>query len=346
MKKLVKAASLPLVFALLTIPAGTWAQEVRSESKSKSGEEIIITKKGDGKEKLVIEVDGDKITVNGKEYNKDNKDITIVRNRIKDIEGYSPRARVFFDQGGQNQYTVLGNLMSSNRTMLGVVTEKKDNGVEVQEITKESAAEKIGLKKGDIIKSVDGKKIESPDDLSKLIRDKKPGDEVDIVYLRDKKEQKAKAKLTEWKGASVFKFGPDAENFRVELGDFNFDELIPELVAPRPPKSPTPPRVQGQGLAFNFSSGPRLGISVQETEDGKGLKVTEVEADGHAAKSGIRVDDVITEVDGTAVNSTNEIAQYLRKNRTQSTFKFKVLRKGKAETVEVKIPKKLKTANL
>ena len=35
--------------------------------------------------------------------------------------------------------------------MLGVITEKTDEGVKIQDITKESGAEKAGLKEGDII---------------------------------------------------------------------------------------------------------------------------------------------------------------------------------------------------
>ena len=54
--------------------------------------------------------------------------------------------------------------------MLGVTTEKADKGVEIQDITKESAAAKAGLKEGDIITKIDDKKIEDPDDLSEAIK--------------------------------------------------------------------------------------------------------------------------------------------------------------------------------
>ncbi|MEI2740513.1 MAG: PDZ domain-containing protein [Chitinophagaceae bacterium] len=58
----------------------------------------------------------------------------------------------------------------ANRAMLGVTTEKVDEGAESKlTVTKESAAEKIGLKEGDIITKVDDKKIENPDDLSAAI---------------------------------------------------------------------------------------------------------------------------------------------------------------------------------
>ena len=46
--------------------------------------------------------------------------------------------------------------------MLGVTTEKIEKGVKIQDITKESGAEKAGFKENDIITKIDDKKIERP----------------------------------------------------------------------------------------------------------------------------------------------------------------------------------------
>ena len=357
MKKVMKTIALALVAATVAAPTAVMAQQgekekTKEEKVKRDVEQIIITHKGDKKDKIVIEVDGEKVLVNGKEVKKgDDGDIMVNRHRIKDVNVYNGsggRNNVFFNDGLINQYRSLGSLgslMDDNRAMLGVTTEKTGHGVEIQDVTKESAAEKIGLKKGDIIRKVDDKNIETSDDLSDIIREKKPGDKVSVTYQRDKKESKATAELTKWKGASVFNFSPGMESFRMDLGDLNFDELFPRVKAPRAPDAP---RVRG--YSFNnggwVGGGPKLGLSVQDTEDGKGVKVLEAEDDGYGAKSGIKVDDVITEVDGKAVNSTDEIARIMRDNKDKSAIKFKVQRKGKSETVEVKIPKKLKTADL
>ena len=71
-----------------------------------------------------------------------------------------------------------------------------------------------------------------------------------------------------------------------------------------------------------------------------------MDEDGNAAKAGIKEDDVITEVDGKAVNSADEIAKLIKESKDKVSVKIKLLRKGKIETVEVKIPRKLKTADL
>ena len=99
------------------------------------------------KTKTVVEINGDKITVNGKpiEDLKDG-DITVRRGKYKTMEGlnhYGTRTRTgsqnfnWDDGEGFNMYHV-----DENRAMLGVVTEEAEGGVKVTEITKESAAEK------------------------------------------------------------------------------------------------------------------------------------------------------------------------------------------------------------
>ncbi len=71
-----------------------------------------------------------------------------------------------------------------------------------------------------------------------------------------------------------------------------------------------------------------------------------MDEDGNAAKAGIKEDDIITEVDGKAVNSTDEIAKLMKESKDKASVKVKLLRQGKTETVEVKIPRKLKTMDL
>ena len=46
-------------------------------------------------------------------------------------------------------------------------------------------ADSAGLKKGDIIKSVDGFKINRFSDLSGYLSSKRPGDQVEVKYVRD-----------------------------------------------------------------------------------------------------------------------------------------------------------------
>ena len=70
----------------------------------------------------------------------------------------------------------------------------KDGGVLVSSITKDSAAEKAGLKAGDVITSINGDRVRRSDDLVDELRDANEG-EVTIGILRDKKESTVKATI-------------------------------------------------------------------------------------------------------------------------------------------------------
>jgi len=337
MKQLIRKVSFTLLAAALIAPASLLAQKEEKEKEvkeKKEGEQIIITRKSNKDEKIVVEVVGDKVIVNGKELKDDDDgDVTVRRHKIKDVWAYGGGDALTGTWPGGENFKMFN--MDENRAMLGVTTEEAENGVEIQTITKESAAEKAGLKKGDIIKKIDDKKIESPDDLSETIQDHKPGDKVTITFLRDKKEQKITTELGKWKGATAFSLGSGQNKYNLQLEGLK-DQLR------------TMPRAMTPNMNWSWSggSGPKLGVSVQDTEDGKGVNVIEVDEDGNAAKAGIREDDIITEVDGKAVNSTDEIAKLIKESKEKTSVKVKFLRGGKAETVEVKIPRKLKTTDL
>jgi serine protease Do len=265
MKRLAQNFAIAALLATLSIPSfGQDVKEKEKESKDtkKEVEEITIIRKSDDKTKTVVEINGDKITVNGKpiEDLKDG-DITVHRGKYKTMEGLNyygaPRARAggqsfnWNSEDGMNLYHV-----DENRAMLGVVTEEATGGVKVTEITDESAAKKAGIKEGDIITKIGDTKIEDPDQLSEAVRKHKPGEKVTVTLLRDKKEQKVTAELGKWKGVSSFSYGP-GQNFKMEMPDY-------ELLAP---KIQAMPRMRGQ--AWSYSGGaPRLGLSVQDTDDG------------------------------------------------------------------------------
>jgi serine protease Do len=339
--------SKPLLFILgaaLILPAALLAQDEKEkkekDKEKKESQEIVIIRKGDKDEKVTVEVNGDKVTVNGKpieEYKGD--DVIVRRNRVKDAFAYNYLNNDF---GGQGNWNIAGGgdnfkmfSMDSNRAMLGVTTEKADKGVEIQDITKESGAAKAGLKEGDVITKIDDKKIEDPDDLSSVVKAHKPGDKLNITYLRNDKEQKTTAELGKWKGASVYTLSP---GFKMDLG--NLDQMMPKIQSM--PRIRTP---FGQNWSWS-GGGPRLGLSVQDTDDGKGVKVIDVDDESNAGKAGIKEDDIITEVEGKAVNSADEVAKIIKESKDKSSVMIKLTRGGKTQNIEVKIPRKLKTADL
>lgn len=339
------AVNFVITALLATVALPSFAQDDKKEEKEKevkekkkNVEQIVITRNSDAKEKTVIEINGDKITVNGKpiEDLKDG-DVKVHRNKYKTLEGlnaYSfPRSGVgqgFTWNGDHDNNFGLFSDVDQNRAMLGVVTEEVEGGVKVTELTEESAAKKAGIKEGDIITKINETKIEEPDQLSQVVRKHKPGDKVTVTLLRDKKEQKISAELGKWKGVSAFGYGP-GQNFKMDMPDYK------DLIAPR---------IQGTPY-FNRSGGqPKLGLSVQDTDDGKGVKVIEVDEESNAAKAGLKENDILTHFNDKEVNSADEVAKLVRENKDKPTINLKVKRDGKTQNIEVKMPRKLKTADI
>ena len=339
-QNLIKAITFLFAIVLLA-PASLLAQKEEKVKEKKDVQQIIITRKNDKAEKVVVEINGDKITVNGKpldEYKDKDGDISVRLQKFKELEALS---RIPGMGSSWDYYDKADNLRyfseDANHAMLGVTTEKAEQGVKVQDITKESGAQKAGLKEGDVITKIDDKKIENPDELSKIIREHKPGDKVTVTYLRDKKEQKVTAELTKWKGFNMYKTIPE---FKMDMGDLNFERIMPKVQ--------TMPRIMspyGQNWSWS-GGGPKLGISVQDTDDGKGVKVIDVDEESNAEKAGIKEDDIITEVDGKVVNNADEIAKIIRESKDKISIMIKLQRSGKTQNIEVKMPRKLKTADL
>ncbi|HXB08345.1 MAG TPA: PDZ domain-containing protein [Puia sp.] len=366
---LLKMAGLAALVLLLHNPgfaqgsASTGSGEDRdtlSPPRARSFDEITIRHRGDKDAKVTIEIKNGEVFVNGKpasEYK--DEDLTISKRRFKTLgsrgyafsegDGEAMTMTPFrnYNGGGSLNYSVAprAHKVTVPGAFLGVTSLKPENGpngAKIGEVSEGSAADKAGLKEGDLITKVDDKTIDGPEDLSKAIRSYKPGDKVAITYKRDGKEQKATAELGKSRSNSyAYGFG-SGDDF-----NWNFDNQLGELNRLNELKRYSIPR-NNFGILYDNNS-LRLGIHAQDTEDGKGVKVLEVDDETAAAKAGILEGDIITRFDGQEVNSATKLAELARASRedkTKTAIKVNLLRAGKAMEVEVKVPRKLKTADL
>ena len=115
-----------------------------------------------------------------------------------------------------------------------------------------------------------------------------------------------------------------------------------ELLAPKIQAMPRM-RMDRHG---HIGGAPRLGLSVQDTDDGKGVKVIDVDDESNAAKAGLKENDIITNFNGNEVNSADEVAKLVKENKDKPSISLKIQRDGKMQTIEVKMPRKIKTADL
>ncbi len=364
MKK-VLFAFLPWLFTAFGYKA--LAQEdLKSSDNKKESQEIIIRKKGDKDANITIQITGDKVIVNGKplvEFKDD--EITVNKRKIIIREGN----KMMF---GEGMHDLEGGLEDLGREMenlswedkggkagafLGVTTEKDKEGAKINNVTEESAAAKAGLKENDIITKIGDTKIDGPESLSKAIRSKKPKDEVKVYYLRDGKEKSVKATLQERKfSTGVLSYSSPDGSYRTltipqsrersqDMARSYSDQRRNNL------RSTSPGMFNDENFAYNFdmNSFPRqkkLGLKIQDTEESNGVKILEVADSSAAANAGLKKDDIITEIGGKKVSNTDEAREQLMENAEKYNYNIKARRNGNEMSFDIRILKKLKTANL
>lgn len=318
----------------------------KEEKDTKETEEIIIRKKGEKDANINIQIQGDKVLINGKPLIEFKDDaITINKRKIIVKDGTNIWLNDDLEAlANLDNLSVTSGYKKEKSAFLGVTTEKDEKGALVTDVTEESAAAKAGLKEGDIITKIGDMKVDGPETLYKAVTANKPKDEVKVYYIRDGKEKTVKATLQERSQARTYTVsGP---------GTF------------RSFTTPGSPRIYSDGFAdgfgstwggaepkynYSFDAFPRqkkLGLRIQDTEEGTGVKVLEVSDSSAAANAGLKKDDVITEIGGVKVTNTDEAREQLMENADKNTYSIKAKRNGTEMDFTIKIPKKLKTANL
>ena len=138
----------------------------------------------------LVNADGQVIGINGvKITSAEGISFAIPINSVKAvIESFNTKGK--FDEA------TLG-VFAFDKNVLGYINESLQfsEGIYVARINAKSAAEDAGLKKGDIILTIDGNKLERMCDLRCYIYTKKPGDTVTLKIQRNNREMEVEATL-------------------------------------------------------------------------------------------------------------------------------------------------------
>lgn len=92
-----------------------------------------------------------------------------------------------------------------------------NKGVYVSETIEGSAAEEIGLKKGDIVTMVDGKEVTKMAEMQEILSQHRPGDKIGIQYIRQKKTHTANVTLRNAQGNTTVMKEVDIDDFGAQL---------------------------------------------------------------------------------------------------------------------------------
>ena len=108
---------------------------------------------------------------------------SIMNKVVADIKQYGSVQRVMLSIAG----TDVLNYINSQKDNGKDVNLGTNEGVYVSKVEEEGNGDAAGLKEGDVITSVDGKKVNKMAELQEALNSKRPGDKMTITYLRNKK---------------------------------------------------------------------------------------------------------------------------------------------------------------
>jgi Do/DeqQ family serine protease len=183
------------------------------------------------------------------------------------------------------------------RAQLGVAVQQvtsdmaKSLGIEdaggaiISSVTPGSAADKSGLKQGDVIVSFDGQPVRDFNTLRNRVAATRPGSDAELVILRDGSKKNVRVKLDELSAERVARADTDsASNDQAALGVW-LAPLTPALAS-------------------------QLGVS----KDAHGLVVRDVDPNGRAADAGIQAGDVIESVNREPVKGVDDLRAALKRD--------------------------------
>jgi serine protease Do len=150
------------------------------------------------------------------------------------------------------------------------------HGALVGDVTTDSPAERAGLQKGDIIREVDGKPVDSGNQLRNRISSQSPDSSVNLKVERNGSMKSFTVKLSEYPTKDE-RASNDRKSDSQSKQDIEVEELTPEV-------------------ARELHLSPRT----------KGVVVTGVNPDSRAAESGLRRGDVIQEVNRRPVENEEQ----------------------------------------
>lgn len=178
-------------------------------------------------------------------------------------------------------------------------------GALVTEPSKDSPADKAGVKSGDVITAVDGQSVSNALDLSRTIAGKNPGTAVELSIWRDGKEQK----------------------ISVTLGKLDEAAAPTEEQQQAPAEEPAAPAPTSVGLTLVPNAG------------GEGLLIQDVDPNSPAAEKGFAVGDTILEVNNQAVKSVEDFEKAITavKDAGRSTALVKAQRDGNTRFIGLPI---------
>jgi Do/DeqQ family serine protease len=177
-------------------------------------------------------------------------------------------------------------------------------GVHIADVRGGSAADRAGIRRGDVVEAVEGARVDAPNELQSLVAMKRPGE---VVTLRVWREG-------EIRSVDVELMGENTPVFQEWLSD--------QRSGPQPgpvPNDERPSRPEPESSEESVKEFDRWGVGLRTLGDelqsrfdlGEGAYVAYVEKGQPAAEAGLPRDVVITALDDTSIETPADVRSHL-----------------------------------
>jgi serine protease Do len=225
---------------------------------------------------------------------------------------------------------------------LGKLHLSEERGVEITMVDQDAPAGKAGLREHDVILTINDQKVESVEQLRRLIREIPAGRTVNVGISRDGQPMTVKAEL--------------AKRNTMPNMDQSFNFTMPPVNIPAVHIPPiNMPEIDVPVNVLVIHSPVRSGLMVENltpqlgeffgVKTGNGVLVRSVEKGSRAEQAGFHAGDVIVKVDGSSVNDCSDFTRLLRA-RKENKASVTVMRERKEQNLTLTLPEPRRTGSL
>lgn len=178
------------------------------------------------------------------------------------------------------------------------------SGALIADVDPAGPAAGAGLQAGDVVLQVDGEEVEQSRNLPRLIGRVSPGDEAELVIMRDGQRRELSVTIGDW---------PDSEGAGSQREERGSQARLGVAVAP-----------------LEAAELERLGLEA-------GVRVSDVDPRGAAAMAGIRSGDILVSIDHHAVESPSQLVELVDSLPTDRALPVRLFREGRSLFVALRL---------
>ena len=170
----------------------------------------------------LVNTRGELIGINAMIYSQTGSNIgygfaiptTIVNKAVEDFKKYGSYQRAMIGIQGMDVKNYVDAMKDQDKDVEDFGTME---GIYIDKVVDDGAAADAGLQKGDVLTHVDGQKVKQFGELQAIIAQRRPGDKVEVKFLRNKKEKTATLTLKNEQGTTKVVKNADVDVLGIDV---------------------------------------------------------------------------------------------------------------------------------